>query len=91
MKHIRRAFLGLLATIGVLIAAVTPAIAMPVQPPPGPTPADPAAPVTAHGAGLAIWQLALIAAASALVLAVVALAARAASVRTRRRAIASGM
>lgn len=88
MRHIRRTLIGLLATFAALLAGAVPATAMPVPLPPGPA-SDPTTPAAASSGGLAIWQLALIAAASALALTIVVVAARLAAVRTHRRVVAN--
>lgn len=69
MRHIRRSLTLFIASIATLVGGATTAAAVQLPPPPA-TPDSPVSTGTvSHGSsGLAIWQLALIAAASAIVL-----------------------
>jgi hypothetical protein len=88
MKNVRRVVVLLVASLATLIGFVTAANAMPLPlPPAGPDAPAANTAVAQGGGGIEIWQLALIAAASAAVLVIVTMFATLAATKSRRPAI----
>lgn len=84
MKHIRRSLTLLIASITTLVVGASAAAAVQLPPPPA-GPDSPAGTAVSHSSGgLAIWQLALIAAASAIVLVLATMFATLSASRARR-------
>ena len=85
MKHIRRSLTLLIASITTLVVGASAAAAVQLPPPPPAGPDSPAGTAVSHSSGgLAIWQLALIAAASAIVLVLATMFATLSASRARR-------